>query len=226
MHIKNLVYIALILLLFSSPLYAANLFIGSKKDDKSKSTTPQEVPLDPPSTLIVPQSEYPSSSLPSQDISSFANSYYKNCLKQKNPMLTGDNLKMMCACSSAHITKFMSMNEVNVMTLDTPEGQIQRNRMLLHVYTPCIQYPARALLEYNCLNDKSVKVAVQNHEQVCSCLADNMARYTKENAPATIAQSLAQHPEGLDPLSTLMNGAEFQRYSQSVLMSCLQEYTR
>ena len=229
MHIKNLIYTTLLILFFSSNIYASNLFIGGDKDAKDakddKNTT-QPIPLDPPSTITVPQSEYPSSSTPSpsQKISDFANIYYKNCLKQKNSTLAGYNLKMMCACSSAQITKSMTIEQVNVMTLDTPEGQIQRNRMLLYVYTPCIQYPARALLEYNCLNDSNVKAAIQNHEQVCTCLADNMAIYTKQNAPTTIAQSLVQQPEGLDPLSTLVNSSAFQRYSQSTLMSCLQKY--
>ncbi|MEZ5919023.1 MAG: hypothetical protein R3D66_03620 [Alphaproteobacteria bacterium] len=56
----------------------------------------------------------------------------------------GQHLQMMCACTSSKIPDVMTIQQMQALQTDTEEGQFQRNRMMMFVYAPCIEYPTRA----------------------------------------------------------------------------------
>lgn len=199
--------------------HAAELFIK-----KNRETIPPS-PVPPPheqttegQAAPVPEVKTPES------IDAFAEKYYNTCMSKKDDVLKGKPQKMLCACSSANMAEKMTVEEVRAMATDTAEGLRQRNRMLLEVYAPCMEYPTQALLNHRCLNDPNMKASITNTEEVCGCLADNIAQYVKANGPQTLAKALKDDPKNLDPMASLMNSPEFQHQSQTVLMNCITQH--
>lgn len=159
---------------------------------------------------------------PPQNVQEYANRYYKNCLAQQNDVLKGENLELLCACTAAKFTENMTMEQINAIDSGSQEGIYQRNRILMFVYAPCIEYPTRALILDQCLNDTKNQYTMKNQGKTCTCLADGVAGDLKEQAPEVIKNALALNPKDLDPLALLMNSSAFESRFRSHSLRCLQ----
>ncbi len=158
---------------------------------------------------------------PPETINDFANLYYKNCTKQEHPILKGKSLELLCGCTSAQIPQNMSVKQMRDMQENTPEGEHQRSRMLLFVYTPCIQYPTKALVRKQCLDNPEVKAGMKQYKRVCECLADGMAGFMKEEAPRYVEMAMRRNGADLDPLRMLMESTLFEEKSQYYMRKCV-----
>ncbi|GJL84618.1 MAG: hypothetical protein DHS20C02_03930 [Micavibrio sp.] len=152
------------------------------------------------------------------------NTYYKNCIAQKNATLSTESQELLCSCTSVKMADEMSVEEIQTMFEDTPAGQKMRNVMLVSVYAPCMKFPAHDLLYKNCTEDKAVSQNLKKSQAVCECLATNMADYTTENAPAVISKALKKNPENVDPLALLFDDLHFNSQSKTVLTRCLYKH--
>mgnify|MGYP001798203450 CR=1 FL=1 len=99
-----------------------------------------------------------------QTINDFANQYYGDCVKQGHPILRGVDLELMCGCASAQISENMTVQQMQERLENTEAGQQQRSRMLLFVYTPCIQYPIKSYTHRQCVNDPEIKFSMKYYE--------------------------------------------------------------
>lgn len=159
-----------------------------------------------------------------ESIEDFANRYYKNCNKQQHPYLNKDDLKLLCGCTSAKIPESMTVKQMRDMQAGGSEGQLQRARMMLFVYTPCIRYPTRSLVMDRCLNNPQVRGSMKNYRKVCGCLADNMADYMDKEAPKAMETALTRNMTDLDPLGALMNSRGFEEYSEFYMKECISKH--
>lgn len=149
-----------------------------------------------------------------------ANGYYNNCLAQKSATFTASGQQMLCACTAAQMQKEMSVEEVQLMSQNTPEGQAMRDKMTLYVYAPCMKYPTHDLIYSRCINDPQIKAAAKNAEALCQCMGDGMADFIDQKGPENLVASMRQNPGDLDPLGTLMNSDAFTQASQQVMQTC------
>jgi hypothetical protein len=201
--------------------FGADLFV--KQPPVTSGTTPyapKSVVPQASSETADPETSVPKET-PTETINDFSARYYQKCLAKKDKIIAGANQQMLCACSAQKLVEQMTIEDVKTMATVTPEGQFQRNRMLLQVYAPCMEYPARALLHENCVNGANIKKKLPNYEQVCNCMADGMAQYVAQNGPSIIAKSLRDNPNDLNPLSNLMNSPDFQAKAQAELSTCI-----
>ena len=159
-----------------------------------------------------------------ESIEDFANRYYKNCNKQQHPYLNKDDLKLLCGCTSAKIPESMTVKQMKDMQAGGSEGQLQRARMMLFVYTPCIRYPTRSLVLDRCLNNPQVRGTMKKFREVCGCLADNMADYMDKEAPKAMETALTRNMTDIDPLGTLMNSRAFEEYSEFYMKECISKH--
>lgn len=205
----------------SVPVDAANIFL-------SRNPSKQADPLKPEQEDVIdllddePTDDAPAP--PPESIDDFANRYYENCLKQENETLKGENLEMMCGCTSAQIPQNMTVEQMRAMQDNTDEGKLQRSRMLLFVYTPCIKYPTKALVTEKCLNNPDVRKTMRNYRAVCGCLGDKMADYMDREAPRAMEQALKRDMTDIDPLRALMESRGFDDYSRYYMNKCLNEH--
>lgn len=223
---KTLLILAVALMAAVSPAAAASIF------NKPKDNALPEVPAysSPPPAAAPQTAPQAAPEAPMETIESLAKRYNENCLKKENAVLKGDDLRMLCACTASKFQEKMTVQEVHTMATDTPEGKVQRNRMVTDVYAPCMEYPSRALLMSQCAsyqeNLKKTMPAGQtvNGEAICGCLAQNMAAYVAVNAQPILAQRLAANPDDMDPLSEFLNSREYQSQVNSTFMGCIQQF--
>ncbi|USO06346.1 MAG: hypothetical protein H6859_03930 [Rhodospirillales bacterium] len=231
-HIKiiKIVFLSIALMAWGvESAMAADLFV------KPKSKQPvQEKPADPilpekgqDDALLKLLDKAPPVQAPEavpQTINEFANAYYKNCMNKQHPVLDSENLQTLCACTAAKIPGVMSVKDMRAMQNDDDEGRLQRSRMLLFVYTPCIEYPTRALIINQCLNTPDVQNTIKNYQRVCTCLGDGMAQFMREKAPKYVEVALNRNPDTLDPLGMLMKSKAYEQESRYYLQRCIQKH--
>ncbi|MCC6597300.1 MAG: hypothetical protein IT559_00735 [Alphaproteobacteria bacterium] len=229
---KIILKILLLCVLVTTAPYSASanqLFV--KKPGATAKPAPAQIPAptNTPPAPKIPELEDPAQAAPEPmapdaTIDDFANRYYANCQAQQHPLLQGKNLELLCGCTASRLPEVMSVEQVQQMQEDSEEGQYQRNRMLLFVYAPCIEYPTRALILDQCLGDPQVQAGMKNFKTVCSCLADEMAAFMKEHAPGTIRNALRANQKDIDPLSTLLQSSAFDAASKSKMTECIALY--
>jgi hypothetical protein len=229
---RTFLIIALVVAFAAFPALAADIFNKPVKDNALPDVPPaarqQEAPTPAPQLQQMP-SPQTAPQAEKESIESFAKRYNENCLKKKNEILKGDDLRMLCACTASKLQEKMTVAEVETMTTDTPEGQVQRNRMVTDVYAPCMEYPSRALLMNQCASyqEKLKKTAGGqsiNGEAICGCLAQNMAAYVALNAQPILAQKLAANPADMDPLGAFLNSQEYQAQVNATFSGCIQQH--
>lgn len=221
---KRFLLVLIVLIGVAHAAQAAAIFNRPNKDnvlpDAPTTAAPQE---QAPAAQQTPSAEAPAEKpVSSLTIEEFSKNYYDNCLKQKHPIMKGEPLRMLCDCTADKVKEKMTIEEVVTMTTDTAAGQAQRNRMAVHVYAPCMEYPTRALLYHNCKTNKDVIAQhATNGEALCTCMADDMAAYIAKNGPGVMAQRLMANPNDMDPLSGFLASPEFQTLTQNSFMGCV-----
>ncbi len=161
---------------------------------------------------------------PDAVVTNYARKYYSNCVQAKHPILEGADLQLLCSCTAAKFTEVMSASEIEEMQQPTSEGQHQRNRMLMFVYAPCIEFPTRAMIMNECMSKTQNQYMMKNQVQTCECLADGVAKDMAELAPQYIEQAIRKNPKDLDPLALLLNSDAYEKRSIYHTRVCLSKY--
>lgn len=220
---RTVLVLLIALMIAAAPAFAGVIFNKPNKDNALPEVPAQEETVPDAAQTPVPQTTPPAQAEP-ETIEDFAGRYNENCLKKKDPVLKGEPLRMLCACSASKLQEKMTVDEVKTMMEDTPAGLGQRNRMAVHVYAPCMEYPTRALLYHNCKANKDVLAQYKNADMICTCMADDMAAYIAQNGQSLLAQRLLENPNDPDPLGGLMQSAGFQQQTQNAFLACIQRY--
>lgn len=201
---------------------AANAEIYNNPKSKDGSAPSSSLYAPTPKTIPPVPQPAPSAAEPEENIHTFAEQYYQNCLQKDDPVLKGESLKALCQCSAQKIPDVMTVKQVKQMQEETAEGQLQRNRMAIHVYAPCMKHPTQAMLLNNCNANKAALKDYPNGGAICTCMADKVADYVAENGPAVMAQKLSENPYDNDPLGGFMASQQFQMQAQAAFMACIQ----
>lgn len=202
----------------------AEIFIKRDKAEKSGTAAPApKAPLLAPSPAD--EEERAEAPMPQfASIADYAETYTGNCLKQEHPLMSGDSLAGFCTCTSRNITQTMTLENVNDLFGNDSEALKQRNRMMIGVYAPCMEYPVRALISARCMEDENLAKAVSSPEALCACAADQTAAYVQKEAPAALVESLRANPDTNDPLGAFMSSEEFNRNAAQFMLLCVQKH--
>ena len=203
------------------PAQAADLYV------KPKSYESKQQPASPNEEVLELLDEAPPVEEPQPEpktINDFSNAFYRNCLKQQHPLLKEDGLKMMCACTAAQIPATMSVENMRAMQNNDAEGKLQRSRMIMFVYTPCIEYPTKALILDQCLGNEEIRSTMKNHQKVCECLGENMGKFMREEAPKYVQKALRRNPDNLDPLGMMLQSPLYDERSRHFMQRCVYKH--
>ena len=159
-----------------------------------------------------------------QTLGEYARAYHQNCLATDHPILAGKDLEDLCGCTANNFLDVMTLEQVLEMQQSTSEGLFQRNRMLLFVYAPCIEYPTRTMILKECMGQTRNKFFMKNQSATCSCLANGVAEDLKELAPKYIENALRRNEKTLDPLGLLMNSDHFDERMRYHTRRCLADH--
>lgn len=153
-----------------------------------------------------------------------ADKFYQNCMAQPNAILSDKTKDMLCTCTTARMMKQLTVEDMRTMTQNDQAGRLALNKMLIEVYTPCMEFPVRDLIYDNCMKSKSQMGEVKNLEGLCGCMSSSTAEFVAKEGPQAIQNALKSDPFISDPLGPLMSSPEFQKASQEFTMACLMDY--
>lgn len=153
-----------------------------------------------------------------------ADAYYQNCMAKPNEILSDKTKDMLCTCTAARMMKSLTVEEMRTMAQNDEAGRLALNKMLVEVYTPCMEFPIRDLIYDNCIKNKASMPTIKNSEGLCGCMASETAEYAAKEGPQTIQKALKDNPFITDPMGPLMESDDFQKASQKFTMSCLMKY--
>lgn len=147
-----------------------------------------------------------------------AQSYYQNCLAApSNPPLSPSTRDIFCQCTSTYIQRNISYEEMAMANQATPAGNAIRQKILLQVYAPCMEFPVRELIHGEC--SAKPQLAAQPH--ICPCVSKHVAQYMAQSAQQNLAGLMKAGQDLADPMNALMESAAFQQAQQSIAMKCM-----
>lgn len=150
-----------------------------------------------------------------------ANKYFENCKSQSDPRFSAASQEMFCACTAAKMVENYSQEDMQASGRQDEAGRMATNKLIINVYGPCIQYPAREYHYNTCVQNPKTKILGGNVKDICACTAEKVAGHLQQNASRLFSQILATNPNVLDPMQALYDDENFQQKVQSQLMSCL-----
>jgi len=152
-----------------------------------------------------------------------ANNFYLNCKGKQDTRMRPESQDAMCACTSAAVMQAMSLEDIQVMSGNTPESRIALNKMLLHVYAPCMSYPVQDLVGMQCLSDPNIdKMGVKiPKESLCSCIAENTAAWFVNEGRTLMEEVLKKDPNILDPIGPIMETSSFKAQTYNSMVACM-----
>jgi hypothetical protein len=150
-----------------------------------------------------------------------ANKYFTSCKSQSDPRFSAASQEMFCACTAAKMVESYSVEDMQNAQRQDEVGRAAANKLIVNVYGPCIQYPAREYHYNTCVQNPKTKILGKNVEQLCGCTAEKVAGHLQQNASSLFQQILAKNPTIADPMQALYDDQSFQKTVQGHLMSCL-----
>ena len=151
-----------------------------------------------------------------------ADKYLANCLKRTDPRLTPASQQSMCSCTAEQLQKSMTVEDMQMMARNDESGRLALNKMLLDVYAPCMSDPVKDLLVGECA--KNPQVSASQATSVCSCVAKLTGDWYATVGRDLMAQALKDNPNVTDPISPIMDSAEFKSVEMKYVQSCMQEH--
>lgn len=159
-------------------------------------------------------------------INEISEEYYKNCIKDKHPILTDLAAESMCLCTSAGLVEKMSLAEIQFMEeKDSTRGKKARQRMLDDVYAPCMEYPVRDTVYERCMEDIDFrKRAGKDADGICSCAADTIEAYTARDSKKFLAEIMEKNPETKNPMGDFLESDLFMGLNMKWIVHCARKY--
>ncbi len=216
--------LALSICFLGTTAHAQSLFVKPKSQTQEQYQSPQDAPQ-PPATAQPRSKSYSTAPKGNNAVTGeMASKYYQHCSAQQHPKMTPESLNKLCACTARAMQSKMSVEEIKGMAENTPQGQYLRNKMLINIYAPCMQYPTYDLLMGSCLNDPKVQMTMKNYKKTCHCMADAMGRHMAKHGPKIVANSLLSDPNNMDPLGAYLDSTEYNNTSAAYLQKCIQAH--
>lgn len=152
-----------------------------------------------------------------------ANAYFDNCMAQDTPMMSALSKEEMCACTAQKMTEGFTLEDMQNLSNKDESGKLAMSKMLLNVYAPCMQYPSYDYHYNTCLDDENIYKISQEPEELCHCMASQVANYMEQNGRQLFADLLEKNQEIFDPMTALAEDPDFQMYAQTQLLNCYAE---
>lgn len=151
-----------------------------------------------------------------------ANAYFTNCLNQPSPTGMSDQTKQyMCACTAARMQQSMTVEDIRTMAQQSQAGRNATNKMIINVYAPCIEYPARDHYYSTCMSNPQSQNLTKNVQGMCTCLGNQVSGYLKQNAQKEFSRILKRTPNITDPMQALTSDPAFTQFAQSKMTGCI-----
>ncbi|MEM6780784.1 MAG: hypothetical protein AAF569_02860 [Pseudomonadota bacterium] len=150
-----------------------------------------------------------------------ARAYYQNCINQEAPMMSEDTQKTMCSCTANKMMQNITVEDVQAMSSEqTSIARPAANKVMLDVYAPCIEAPAKDYYFNTCVSNPETANISKQPERLCDCMSSEVAGFLAQNGQGVFADILDRNPTILDPMQALAEDPEFKQFAESKLLGC------
>ncbi|MAQ70594.1 MAG: hypothetical protein CL565_00205 [Alphaproteobacteria bacterium] len=146
-----------------------------------------------------------------------AQSYAQNCSQQENPYISSETKDIFCQCTASYMQKTMSVEDLQAMGGNDQPARNAINKMMIQVYSPCMEFPVRDLVYKKCQED-----AFQAGQKICKCLSNNMASYVSKRAKADLPGILQANPNVTDPMEAIVTSPSYEQTEKRIALGCIQ----
>lgn len=116
-----------------------------------------------------------------ENLTDYANLYYKRCVGANTDPGLLEYQKSQCACTSAQIPEILDMKQAAAVLDPKSKDAESYTRLMYLAFTPCLKDTIRDFAFDSCLDDPSIKQKVRHQRGVCTCIADQMGQYMGES---------------------------------------------
>ena len=151
-----------------------------------------------------------------------ADQYYNSCLsKPTSQPMSKENKDYLCACTAVQMMETMTTDRIAAMRGVGPSVREAFHYMLVNVYAPCMEYPAKDHYYNTCISNPKTATLGQDPAQLCGCMADKAAAHLGQNGKELFQDILARNPNAQDPMSLLESDPQFQSYVGQQVLGCV-----
>lgn len=170
---------------------------------------------------IIPTTSYAQGTPITKDA---ANAYYENCNAQPTQGLSDKSKEYLCACTAAKMMETMTVEDVKAMSQQDASGRKAMNYMLVKVYAPCMNFPAKDHYYNTCMSNPKTKILGGNPQAICTCMSDQISNYLASDGPKIFTDILRRNPNVTDPMSALTSDKHFESFAQARLIGCINSH--
>ena len=144
--------------------------------------------------------------------------YFGNCMDLRDERMSEETQAIFCECTSLQMQQNISVEEIQAMRGNDQRARNVINKVMLNVYAPCMEFPVRDLIYNKCRENK-----FQASQNICSCLSEEMGKFTATSAKASLGNVLASNPNITDPMGPILESPEFVNHEKRTALSCIQQ---
>ena len=152
-----------------------------------------------------------------------AQQFYENCLAKESPQkLSKESQDLLCSCTAVQIMDNMTKNDIRAMSSQNPkDARLALNHMLVNVYAPCMEYPAKDHYYNVCVSNPQTASLGGDPKKICGCMSDKVANHLKLNGKQIFSDILDRNPNVADPMNALESDKKFQNFVGKQALSCV-----
>jgi hypothetical protein len=142
--------------------------------------------------------------------------YVQSCKRNAaaDPNLQGQTGDIFCQCTGNFMMKNLVFEDLKAMGKQDQAGRLALNKMIVGVYAPCMEFPVRSMVFNKCKTDIG-------QTGICSCLSENMAKFTAQHARTMLPRIFAKTPNAVDPVSAMVQDPAYIAQERQIAKQCL-----
>lgn len=129
-----------------------------------------------------------------------ANYYYQQCTAKESLAFTDEEKDILCACTSAKMSKVLTVDEFKALWQDNRKGLDARGKALAFAYAPCMEFAVAPKVRGNCMQSPRLEDIVIGKKQICRCAVASYQQLIKETAPKIVMEGIKYDPMTMNPL--------------------------
>lgn len=151
--------------------------------------------------------------------------YFDDCVYHIPPRFTPDAREYYCGCTMSRIKdKKFTKADLDIVTNKNNWSSTNKTfqRFVIDVSAPCLDFPTEQIEYLSCMLDSSIDRRIEYVPGYCKCVAGNMKKHVRKNAPAEILLGLG--PKNYvyrDPLEAMWSHVNYIRASSRSRDDCI-----
>lgn len=152
-----------------------------------------------------------------------AANFYTACLtKDAGQELSKKGQEELCACTANNMQQNMTTEDIQAMGgEDEVAAREVVNLMILKVYAPCMEQPAREYYYNTCFSNPQMKSMSRNPKKTCGCVSDKIAEFLGNSGEKIFTEILERDPNIIDPMDALDSDPAFQSFVSEQISDCV-----